>query len=298
MKYIITLACCVLTVCSTAQEVEFSISINTPRLQNTNASYFSSLEGQLREFLNNRRWTNDTYDDHEKIQCNLNLTISEELSATTFRADLDIQSSRPVYGTNYETTLINHRDQEVVFTYEDARPLIYSENAYNDNLSSILAFYVYYILGMDYDSFSLYGGDPHFGKAQEIINTLPPEVAADAGWKTTANGKNRYFMIENILNPRAREFRKATYNYHRQGMDIMAGDSDQAKEVLVSALKDVEAVNNDSPNSMIIQMFANAKAQEVAEIFTVAVREQKNEVYRIMTRIDPANRNKYIPIRR
>lgn len=298
MKYFFTMVCCCAALICTAQEFDFSVSVNTPRLQNTNADYFKSLEGLLTEFLNNRRWTNDTYDDHERIKCNLNLTVSEELSATTFRADLDIQSSRPIFGTSYETTLMNHRDQDVVFTFEDSRPLIFSENAFNDNLTSILAFYVYYILGMDYDSFSLYGGDQHFANAQEIINSLPPEVASDAGWKTTANGRNRYFMIENILNPRSRDFRKATYNYHRQGMDIMAGDSDQAKEVLVTALKDVESVNNDSPNSMIIQMFANAKAEEVAEIFSIAIREQKNEVYRIMTRIDPANRNKYISIRR
>jgi len=299
MKYLTMLACCIAPLFCTAQELEFSININTPRLQNTNADYFKSLEGLLIEFLNNRRWTNDTYDEHEKIQCNLNLTIRDEMSATSFGADLDIQASRPVYGTNYETTLINHRDPNVIFSYEDSRPLIFTDNAFNDNLTSILAFYVYYILGMDYDSFSLYGGDEHFEKAQEIITTLPPEfVVNDPGWRSTANGKNRYFMIENILNPRSRNFRKATYNYHRQGLDIMAGDSDQAKEVLVAALKDVESVNNDSPNSMIIQMFANAKAEEVAEIFSIAIREQKNEVYRIMTRIDPANRNKYISIRR
>src|SRR5690606_24929206 len=128
---------------------------------------------------NNRRWTNETYQEHERIKGNLNITITNELSSTTFAAELSIQAIRPVYGTNYETTLLNHIDKEFTFQFESTTPVIYSDNIFTENLTSVLAFYVYYILGLDYDSFALYGGDPYYQRANEIINTLPAEYAQD-----------------------------------------------------------------------------------------------------------------------
>ncbi len=283
-----------------AQEFRFEVKINTPRLQTADPAIFLALEAQVQELINNRRWTNDSYSEHERIQGNLNLTIREELSATTFRADLDIQAIRPVFGTNYETTLLNHSDKEVVFEFEASRPVVYSDNIYTDNLTSIIAFYMYYILGLDYDSYSLYGGDAFYQLANEVINVLPSGFLADknSGWSSSANGRNRYFMIENILSPRSRPYRRAMYEYHRLGLDLMASDSEEGKTQMLEALKKIQTVNNDYPNSMIVQMFANAKAQEVTDIYTQASRNQKNEVYGIMTGLDPANRNKYIAIRR
>jgi len=283
-----------------AQEFRFSIKINTPRLQTADPALFGNLENQITEFINNRRWTSDSYQEYERIQGNINLTITEELSATLFRADLDIQAIRPVFGTSYESTLLNHSDKEVLFEFDESRPLNYSTNAYTDNLSSILAFYLYYILGLDYDSFALYGGDPYYQLAQDIINLLPPGMTSDknSGWSSQANGRNRYFMIENILSPKTRPYRKALYDYHRKGLDIMYQDPEESKIAIVEALRNVSTVYNDYPNAMIVQMFANAKAQEITDIFTIAARDQKNEVYRIMTGIDPSNRNKYTPIRR
>jgi len=283
-----------------AQEFLFTVEINAPTLQNVDASLFDELKGKLTEFLNNRNWTKEEYEDHERIKCNLNLTISGELSATTFSADLSIQSIRPVYGSNYETGMVNHIDKEFQFSYEPSTPVIYSENQFSDNLTAVMAFYVYVILGMDYDSFSLYGGDPYYQIANDIVTSVPAAMAQDqrSGWSSKANGRNRYFMIENILNPSVRPFRKAIYDYHRNGLDVMARNAEEGKVAILGALTAIEGVNNSFPNSMVLQMFANAKAQEITDIFTVAARNQKNEVYRIMTTIDPANRNKYIPIRR
>ena len=283
-----------------AQEFVFNVEVNAPTLQTTDPKIFKELESKVIEFLNNRKWTNEAYQDHERIKCNLILTVKNELSATAFGADLSIQATRPVYGSNYETPLLNHLDKEFTFAFETTTPVIYSENIFTDNLTSTLAFYAYYILGLDHDSYSLYGGDSYFQKANEIINTLPSELLTDgtSGWASKANGRNRYFMVENILSPRSRPYRKALYDYHRQGLDLMHKDPQEGKGGIVVALKGVEQVSNDFVNSMIVQMFANAKAQELNEIFAVADRNQKNEVYRIMTGIDPANRNKYIPIRR
>ena len=300
MKKYFTLILLLLFISLEAQEFIFSIEVNAPTLQTTDPKIFKELESKLIEFLNNRKWTGDSYEEHERIKCNLILTIKNELSATAFGADLSIQATRPVYGSNYETPLLNHLDKEFTFMFEETTPVIYSENIFNDNLTSTLAFYVYYILGLDHDSYMLYGGDPYFQKANEIINTLPGDFLTDgqSGWASKANGRNRYFMIENILSPRSRPYRRALYDYHRLGLDLMHKDPQIGKGAIVGALKDVEQVSNDYVNSMIVQMFANAKAQELNEIFALADRNQKNEVYRIMTGIDPANRNKYIPIRR
>ncbi len=294
---------CILTLVSTwtgAQEFSFDVEVNAPTLQTTDPKIFRELESKLHEFLNNRKWTDVSYEEHERIKCNLILTIKAEFSATTFGADLSIQAVRPVYGSDYETPLLNHLDKEFNFTFEETTPIIYSDNIFSDNLTSTMAFYAYYILGLDHDSFQLYGGDPYYQKANEIINTLPGELVTDgnSGWGSKANGRNRYFMIENILSPRSRPYRKALYDYHRLGLDLMASNPQQGKDAILEALKGIEKVSNDYVNSMIVQMFANAKAQELNQVFAVADRTQKNEVYRIMTTVDPANRNKYIPIRR
>ncbi len=296
----VTICFTLLSMVITAQEFLMQVDVNVPTLQTADPSLFKTLESRLTEFLNNRRWTNETYKEHERIKGNINLTITSELSSTAFAAELKIQAIRPVYGTSYETTLLNHQDNEFVFQFEQNTPLNFADNIFTDNLTSVFAFYMYYILGLDHDSFALYGGDPYYEAANEIINTLPSNLLTDnkSGWSSQANGRNRYFMIENILSPRTRPFRKALYEYHRQGIDVMYKDAEQGKLVIIESLKELQTVTKDYPNSMIIQMFANAKAQEVTDIFAVATRPQKNEVYQIMTSIDPANRNKYLPIRR
>ncbi len=300
MKYIFTVLGCIIFWQMSAQEFIFDIEVNAPTLQTTDPKIFTELEGKLAEFLNNQRWTSQTYEEHERIKCNLILTIKSELSATAFGADISIQAVRPVYGSEYETPILNHLDKEFQFAFESTTPIIFTENIFSDNLTSTMAFYAYYILGLDHDSFTLYGGDSYYQKANEIINTLPADFQTDgqSGWSSKANGRNRYFMIENMLSPRSRPYRKALYDYHRLGLDLMHQNPDIGKNAIVDALKGVEKVSDDFVNSMIVQMFANAKAQELTEIFAVADRNQKNEVYRIMTAIDPANRNKYIPIRR
>ncbi len=301
MKFLWLLSTAVLlSIPASAQEFQFQVDVKAPTLQTADPRLFEELKNRVTELLNNRRWTNETYQEHERIKGNLNITITNELSATTFAAELSIQAIRPVYGTNYETTLLNHIDKEFTFQFESTTPVIYSDNIFTENLTSVLAFYIYYILGLDYDSFALYGGDPYYQRANEIINTLPAEYAQDqrSGWSSKANGRNRYYMIENILSPRTRPYRKALYDYHLKGLDQMSQNAEAGKTGILEALKSIETVNSDYPNSMIVQMFANAKAQEVTDIFVVADRNQKNDVYRIMTTLDPANRNKYIPIRR
>ncbi|HHS96096.1 MAG TPA: DUF4835 family protein, partial [Phaeodactylibacter sp.] len=205
----------------TAQELQANVSVNTPRLQKTDPQVFKELESAITEFLNAQKWTNDEFDHEERIQINIQLNIKEELANNQFKADLIIQSSRPVYGSDYQTVMLSTVDKDILFTYEQFQPIQYSQNSFIDNLSSLLSFYAYIVIGMDYDSFSPFGGDPYFLAAQEIANTIPTDNSGKyKGWRPIDGQRNRYWIIENFLNPRMRPIRQAIYDYHRLGLDI------------------------------------------------------------------------------
>lgn len=279
---------------ASAQEVNFTVKVNVQKLQTADPRIFSTLEQAITEFLNSTKWTDDVFQNEERINCNLLLTLQEELSPTSFKADIAVQSSRPVYGSSYETTMLNHIDKDVVFTYEQFQPLQFSRNSFNDNLSSVLSFYVYIILGLDYDSFSLYGGEPYFQIAQDIVNTIPQGVANSAGgWRSIDGNRNRFWIIENLLSPRVRPYREAMYAYHRLALDLMSKDPAKGRLIMTDALENVLKVNNNYPNSMIVQMFVNSKSQEVVDIFKMGTSQEKEKVVRAMSRIDATNASRY-----
>lgn len=284
---------------SFGQELNVEVKINTPKLQTTDPKVFESLETSMREFMTNQQWTDDIFEPEERITVNIQLTIDKEVDAATFEGELSIQAVRPVYNSSYETVLITHRDQNVRFTYEQYQPLQYSENVFNDNLTSILAFYSYVILGMDYDSFSLFGGTPYFQKAQEILNNVPPGQAARfKGWRSLDGNRNRYWIVENLLSPRVRPYREAMYNYHRQSLDIMSNDALTGRAIMTQALESLQQVNRSYPSSMILQMFSNAKSTEIVEIYKEAPIQEKNKIITVMTKIDASNASKYNEIRK
>ena len=281
-----------------AQELNVTVKINIQKLQTVDPKVFETLEQTVNEFLNSQKWTEDIFEPEERINCNFLLTIQEELSPTSFKADLAIQSSRPVFGSSYESPLLNHIDKELTFSYEQFQPVQFSRNTFNDNLSAVLSFYVYVILGMDYDSFSPFGGETYYQIAQEILNTVPQAVANSAGgWRSIDGNRNRFWMIENILSPRVRPYRQAMYDYHRQALDTMVDDIPTARAILVQAVDNIGKVNQSYPNSMIVQMFANTKTQELVEIFKKGTRQEQDQVIRVMTRLDPSGVSKYRAMR-
>jgi len=282
-----------------AQEFEFNVSVNTPRLQKTDPQVFKDLENAIKDFMNTRKWTEDVFDPEERIQGNIQINIKEELSQNEFSAELQIQASRPVFGGNYETVLLSHADKAIVFTYEQFQPLQYTQNAFNDNLTSILSFYAYTILGIDYDSFSPFGGEQYYQTANDIISTVPSGLTGKyKGWRSSDGNRNRYWIIESTLSPRARNYRQAMYDYHRLGLDMMHDDQETAKSILLQAIEQIGAVNKSYPNAMIIQMFANAKASEIVEVFKEGSSQQKTKVRQLMSKMDAANANKYKAIGR
>ncbi|MCB0566744.1 MAG: DUF4835 family protein [Phaeodactylibacter sp.] len=281
-----------------AQELNVTVRINTQKLQSTDPKVFETLEATVREFLNTQKWTEEVFELEERINANILITIQEELSATSFKADIAIQASRPVYGSDYETPLINHIDKGVTFFYEQFQPLQFSQNAFNDNLSSVLAFYAYIILGLDFDSFSPYGGEPYFQAAQDILNNVSQAAAAaNPGWRSLDGNRNRFWLIENILSPRVRPFRQAWYDYHRQGLDLSASDVATGRAIIAAALEEIRNVDQAYPNSMIIQVFTDTKSQEILEIFKRGTPQEQNTVVQVMTRIDASNAAKYRAIK-
>ncbi len=292
-KYILLLFCTFYVLNAFAQELNATVKINTPQLQTTDPKVFQTLEQSIQSFFNSQKWTEDEYENFERIKVNIQINIKEEIG-TSFTADLQIQAVRPVYGSDYETVLLSHQDNDILFPYEQFQPIEYSPNNYVDNLSSILSFYAYYILGLDYDSFQLFGGESYFQIAQDIVNTIPPsEVNKYKGWRSNDGSRNRYWMVENAFNPRSKPMREGMYEYHIKGLDQMHLEVETGKAEMMKGIDKVFKVYSDYPNCMVVQMFNNAKADEIVEVFKVSSQTQKSNVKRIMTKIDAANASRY-----
>ncbi len=300
MKNILLIFICLLVFnCTQAQEMNFQVKVNVPKLQTTDPEVFENLQQQVQEFLNTRKWTENVYEPAERINANIQINITDELSATEFSGSIQIQASRPIYGSTAETVLISHNDKDFQFTYQQFQPIQFSDNSYQDNLSSLLGFYVYIILGLDADTFAPFGGENYFRKAQEIINTIPSNAAnAYRGWRSQDGNRNRYWMQESILNPRLRPYRQGMYDYHIRGLDIMHKDVETAQLVIAKVLEDVGKADKSYPNSMSLQVFANSKSNEIIDIFKVADSASKSKVKKVMTKLDAANAAKYRSIGR
>lgn len=301
MRKLFLVASCFLVLVQwlSAQEFNATVKVNPQKVLSADPKIFNTLEQSIREFMNSQKWTDDVFEQDERIKCNILLTITDQspTNPNYFVAELAVQASRPVYGTDYETVTINHLDRNVNFTYEQYQPITYSRNAYNDNLSSILSYYAYLLLGMDYDSFSPMGGEKYFQLAQEIINTLPSSVAkADDGWNTQGS-RNRYWILENMLSPRVKPYRQAMYEYHRLGLDVMASDMAKGREALANAVQKVAEVNQSYPNSAIVQMFNTTKSAELIEVFKRGTLQEQDKVIQVMSRVDPSNAAKYRTIK-
>lgn len=279
-------------------EINFNVRFNTQQIQTAELSIFQTLERDVNTFLNGQAWTKDAFLPEERINCNLVFTLKEiDNSPNNYELDLAIQSSRPVFGSGSETALFNYLDNKINFYYEEYQAIQLSENNFSGNLPAVLGFYAYLILGFDYDSFSPLGGQIYFEKAQDIFDRLPSNLSSDdPGWRP-AGTRNRYWLLENILSPRMLPLRRANYNYHRRGLDMMHKNPDLARIAILEALEDIQLANQAYPNAPIIQVFNDAKRDEIIEIFKAGTLQEQNTVIQIFTRVDPANSGKYRAIR-
>lgn len=283
-----------------AQELNISVTVAAPNLSINDPKVLKTMENDIQEFLNTTKWTNDEFLPEERIEGNLQIVIIAENGPNNFVADITIQSIRPVYKSTYKSKLLNYKDESNTITYIENQPIRNSEEKYFDNLSSILTFYAYVIIGLDYDSFSKLGGEQYFNIANNLIQSLPSGVSQSGGW-SPANGikkRSRYWMIENIFNPRLRSMREAYYSYHRKGLDMMFDDPGRGKAVMLSSLKTIEQASEAYPNAMLVQMFSDSKNDEVVDIFLAADRAEKVKVYDIMATIDPYRAGKFSVLKR
>ncbi len=281
-----------------AQELNAIVSVNTPQLQKTDPRIFQELERDLQNFLNNQAFTNEQYEEHERIDCNFQLTIRDEIGGSTFTADLAIQSTRPVYGSEYKSVLLAFVDSDLKFQYANGTILQFAPDGYINNLSSIMSYWALMIIGVDYDSFAPKGGSPYFQMAQNIVTAVPTGVAEDVGgWQGIDSDRNRFWLVENLLNPKVEDYRLAMYRYHLQGLDVMHKNVYAGQNSLNEALNIVKSTRDAYPNNMVVQLFSVAKSEEIMEVMAKANRTIQKNVYAVMSSIDPSNRASYIKLR-
>ena len=282
-----------------AQEFNLSVKVSAPNLKTADPKIMETLNNEIENLFNNTIWTEDSFEEHEKITGNIQLTIKEDLSATSFNAELVIQTSRPVFNSTYNTQTMRYLDRNIKFSYDGLRPIQKSKEGYIDNFSSILSFYAYYMLAVDYDSFSKLGGDKFYDQAFTIYNNLPNSVQrGDAGWaQDDKRQQNRYFLLESARSPRFRRYREAFYTYHRMGLDKMYDDVVGARQILLEAITDVGRVNKETNNTILPKMFSDTKRLEILDIFLVADADQKTKVRSIMISIDPTQTDAYRDLR-
>jgi Domain of unknown function (DUF4835) len=292
---IITLCCT--TLLQAQGELNATVRINTPQLQRTERRVFDQLEIALRDWLNNTKWTNDAFLPEERVKCTFIMTVRSEGENNTFTANMAINATRPVFGSGYETSLLSTQDDDFSFSYEQNQPIEFiTDNAENTNLTAVFAFYAYVILGLDYDSYSLYGGDQYIQQAQQLVQLIQNSQSnRSAGWRPSSGDKNRsrFWLAENLTSPRIRPFRAGLYGYHRQGLDMFSSNQENARTNVIAALEEIEKAGIAYLNSMIIQLFVQAKRDEIIEMMKRGTVPQRQRVFQIMTRIDPASTQRY-----
>ena len=249
------------------------------------------MQSDLYEFMNNRKWTEHTYAMDERIECSFFINLDEQISSDEFKGSIQVQLRRPVFNSSYETILLNIKDNDFHVKYVEYQTLEFNESSNKDNLTNILAYYAYIILGMDYDSFSPEGGTEFFQKAQAIVNTS--QNAREKGWKSFESERNRYWLVENILNKSYSGFRSCTYQYHRQGLDIMSDKAPEGRAVIAESLKSIQKVFRSRPSLYILQVFFDAKSDELVNVFSKSFPDEKNRVSVLLNECDPSNGTKY-----
>jgi hypothetical protein len=277
---------------SQAQELNCTVSVLSQGVQLSDKRIFKSMETAIREFMTNKRWTTDQFQRDERIELNLTFNITKFTMPDEMQGTLQIQSRRPVFNSNYGSVVTNFIDQDISFRYLEFQPIEFADNAYISGLASLLGYYAYVALAMDYDSYSLEGGTDMWQKAQQVVNNAITDQAK--GWKgTDIPPRNRFWLVENYLNPVYTPLRQANYLYHRQGMDNMYDKMDLGRTNIMEALRKIQTVNKQRPSSYNVQLFFNAKADEIINIYQQANPSEKAAVVQLLGELDATNSNKY-----
>ncbi len=281
------------TIAAQAQELNFTVIINSERSRIQNTDIFNQMKTNFEQFLNGRSWTTDEYRPEERVKGTMLITINEVPQVSFYNATVQIQVVRPVYGTNFESLILNFADRNWNFEYIESQPLEFNRFTFLNNITSLLAFYAHIALGIDDDTFALRGGNAFFEIANEIVNNA--QQSGRAGWvQSQSDRRNRYWLINDIyVSTIYGSIREAYYLYHRQGMDLIQLDPDTAYKNILEAIRLVTAANNLQPNGIFTISFLDAKADEISKVLRNAPFEIRSEAVKLLLEVDPNNSRKY-----
>lgn len=265
LKPLLTLVFFVCLSFSYAQELNCTVIVNSDQVNQTNKQIFRTLEKSLNDYVNKTQWTSANFDANQRIECSMMVTITQ-YDNSAFSGTIQIQSNRPVFNSNYQSPAFNYQDKQFSFKYVEFAPLYFNPNVFESNLTAVISYYVYIILGIDADTFSKEGGTPYFEQAQSIVNLS--QSSGFSGWKQTDGNRTRWELADNLLSNTFKEYRLVLYNYHRQGMDVLVSDPLGAKENILNSITLLEKLNNTRPNSFVLQAFFDAKSEEIANVFS------------------------------
>ena len=294
LRNLLLLFFCLCSVIVEAQELNATVTIDAEQTGQPNAQVFRTLKDQLAELLNETQWTNRTFTNQERIDCNFTL-ILQGFESTSFSGSLQVQSSRTVFGSTYDSPVYNYNDRQFVFEYSEFQPLVFNINNFDSNLVSVLAYHVYTIIGLDADTFAPFGGDPYFAQARQIVNTAAS--SSFQGWKAVDGTQSRYRFNDAVLSNVYQDFRQVMYDYHRTGLDVMSTNLKNGKTGVRDAVILLKKVNDRRPNSFLMRTFFDAKANEIQQIFSDGPTIEITELVEVVKRIAPTKSDSWNKIK-
>jgi len=288
-----------------AQELNCKVKVLAVAIQNVDKEVFTTMEKSISDFMNTRKWTTDEYGTNEKIDINIMINLqSKSPDDDVYNATLNIQASRPVFNSSYTSPTVNFIDKDIVFKYSQFTPLQFDDNRIvgsdplASNLTAVLAFYAYLVIGLDYDSFSPNGGSAYLKRAQNVVNNAPEQGKQIPGWKAVEGNRNRYWIIDQLLSPRFQEVRNYFYTIHRDGFDKMYSQPDVARQNILAGITKLHQVNKENPSSILIQFFFNAKSDELAKVVAQVPKEERAQYIAMLSQMDVPNSQKYQALNR
>jgi len=296
LLFIVVLNFCSIAL-SNAQELNARITVNSDRIEGSNKDVFNALQQSLNEFVNAKRWSGAVLSSTERIECSFNLSILSQTSDNLFKAELTVIARRPVFNSSYVTTTLNFRDTNLEFEYNQGAPLEYIENTVNSNLVSVIAFYTYLILGLDFDSFSPLGGSYFFREAQRIAMESQ-SLSQYSGWSAFDNPRNRNGIISAFMEEAAKPYRELWYTYHRRGLDEMAANADRGRTNIVQALPALDQYRNNRTLMVLLQLFSDTKLDEVVQICSKSSVDEKKDIYSLLSKIYPTVSDRLAPLQK
>ncbi len=298
-KRLLIIAAMAVTVSAQAQELQAKVTVLSQQIGSAiNKNVFTTMQTQLTNLLNNRKWTGDVFQPQEKIQCNFLLNLQSVSDDNIYKATLTIQAARPVFNSTYQSPLVNYQDADVTFKYIEYQPIEFNESRIggtdplSGNLTAIFGYYAYIILGLDYDSFEPKGGDAYFQKALNVVNNAPEEKSI-SGWKAFDGFRNRYWLATNVTNNKLNQVHDIFYDYYRSGLDMLYQDQISARVNVLNTMNDLQDFNQENVNTMVMQFFLQGRSDEIVGIFKKADPSTKSKVIGIMSKLDIANAGKY-----